>query len=274
MAATLQLNRPRLDGPGVREWIGCLGQHTIFAAAFDTRVKAPAALTGSASKAISRGLASHGMSVVAPPESFLVDKNGRLLPGEVARAAAWGATLAPPSGPNVARRRLKVSYPGPVSLDRSTQTGHGLCKVLHDRSLMALTRFVLPGQACPVTTAPGMAGGHPRRERPSASGRGGSADKRGNRYESGVLAAEPIGVLVRAWLVERRRGHVRLHRDAVDGVARSDPVKVRQKGDPERSPSWPFALLCVARHRPGSALTGGPPRLRHALWRRLSIGPV
>jgi hypothetical protein len=28
------------------------------------------------------------------PESFLVDKNGRLLPGEVARAAAWGATLA------------------------------------------------------------------------------------------------------------------------------------------------------------------------------------
>ena len=83
-----------LDGPGVREWIGCLGQHTIFAAAFDTRVKAPAALTGSASKAISRRLARHGMSVVAPPESFLVDKNSRLLPGEVARAAAWGASLA------------------------------------------------------------------------------------------------------------------------------------------------------------------------------------
>ena len=57
-------------------------------------VKGPAALTGRASKAINRGLASHGMSVVAPPESFLVDKNGSFLPGEVARAAAWGATLA------------------------------------------------------------------------------------------------------------------------------------------------------------------------------------
>jgi hypothetical protein len=82
------------DAAGVREWIGHLGRHTIFAAAFDTRVKGPAALTGRASKAINRGLASRGMSVVAPPQSFLVDKSGSLLPGEVARAAAWGATLA------------------------------------------------------------------------------------------------------------------------------------------------------------------------------------
>ena len=81
------------DAPGVREWIDHLGQHTNFAAAFDTRVKGPAALTGSACKAINRGLARHGMAVVAPPESFLIDKNGSLLPGEVARAAAWGATL-------------------------------------------------------------------------------------------------------------------------------------------------------------------------------------
>ncbi len=82
------------DAAGVREWIGHLGQHATFATAFDTRVKGPAALTGRASKAINRGLASHGMSSVAPPESFLVDKNGSLLPGEVARAAAWGDTLA------------------------------------------------------------------------------------------------------------------------------------------------------------------------------------
>ena len=82
------------DAPGVREWIGHLGQHTVFAAAFDTRVKGPAVITGRASKAINRGLASHGMSIVAPPESFLVDKNGSLLPGEMTRAAAWGATLA------------------------------------------------------------------------------------------------------------------------------------------------------------------------------------
>ena len=82
------------DAPGVREWIGHLGQHTNFAAAFDTRVKGPAALTGSACKAINRGLAGHGMSAVAPPESFIIDKNGSLLPGEVARAAAWGTNLA------------------------------------------------------------------------------------------------------------------------------------------------------------------------------------
>lgn len=82
------------DALGVREWIGHLGQHTNYAAAFDTRVKGPAYLTGSACKAINRGLVSHGMSVVAPAESFLVDKDGRLLPGEVARAAAWGDKLA------------------------------------------------------------------------------------------------------------------------------------------------------------------------------------
>jgi Flavodoxin domain len=83
-----------IDAPGVREWLGSLGQHTLFAAAFDTRVKGPAALSGRASKAISRSLARHGMFVVASPESFLVDKNSRLLPGEVERAAAWGASLA------------------------------------------------------------------------------------------------------------------------------------------------------------------------------------
>ncbi len=36
----------------------------------------------------------------------------------------------------------------------------------------------------------------------------------------------------------------------------------------------PLALLCVARHRPRSALRGGPPRLRQTLWRSLGIGPV
>ncbi len=82
------------DATGVREWIGHLGRHTIFAAAFDTRVNGPAIITGRASKAINRGLARHGMSIVASPESFLVDKNGSLLPGEVTRAVAWGATLA------------------------------------------------------------------------------------------------------------------------------------------------------------------------------------
>ena len=48
----LELEPGADDAPGVREWIDHLGQHTNFAAAFDTRVKGPAALTGSACKAI------------------------------------------------------------------------------------------------------------------------------------------------------------------------------------------------------------------------------
>jgi len=84
---------PGAVGSGVREWLSSLGEHMIYAAAFDTRTEGPASLTGRASRAISRSLAHHGMSIVAPPESFLVDEDSTLLPGEMARAAAWGATL-------------------------------------------------------------------------------------------------------------------------------------------------------------------------------------
>ena len=90
----LELEPGAAAAPGVREWLSSLGQHTTCAAAFDTRINAPAALTGRASKAISRGLTSHGMGMVAPPMSFLVDKNSNLLQGEVERAEAWGATIA------------------------------------------------------------------------------------------------------------------------------------------------------------------------------------
>jgi hypothetical protein len=84
------------SGPGVREWLASLAStHRVHAdaAAFDTRIASPALLTGRASKGISRELKRHGLAVVAPPESFLVDKKDHLLPGEVERARIWGASL-------------------------------------------------------------------------------------------------------------------------------------------------------------------------------------
>ena len=63
-------------------------------AAFDTRIDAPAALTGRASKGIAKRLRRCGFDLVAEPESFLVDKHNHLLEGEAERARAWGAALA------------------------------------------------------------------------------------------------------------------------------------------------------------------------------------
>jgi hypothetical protein len=81
-------------GPGVREWLASLDHVHAQAAAFDTRLRAPAAVTGRASKGIGRELAGRGIEIVAPPESFLVDKTSHLLPSEQDRARAWGAHLA------------------------------------------------------------------------------------------------------------------------------------------------------------------------------------
>lgn len=81
-------------GPGLREWFGSLGHYPVKAAAFDTRVHGPAALTGRASKGVARLLRAHGFAVIAEPESFLVTKQDRLEPQETARAREWGAELA------------------------------------------------------------------------------------------------------------------------------------------------------------------------------------
>jgi hypothetical protein len=43
---------PDALGPGLREWFGSLGRYQVRAAAFDTRVHGPAALTGRASKGV------------------------------------------------------------------------------------------------------------------------------------------------------------------------------------------------------------------------------
>jgi hypothetical protein len=61
------------DGPGMRDWLGDLGQRSGLAAAFDTRL--------------------NGYRLIAAPESFVVGSQNTLLDGEAARARRWGMTL-------------------------------------------------------------------------------------------------------------------------------------------------------------------------------------
>ena len=87
------------EGPGLRDWFGSLGHLSAHAAAFDTRVDGPAAFTGRASKGIARLLGEHGLTLLAPAESFLVTKDNRLRPGEEDRAREWGKSLAAAMAP-------------------------------------------------------------------------------------------------------------------------------------------------------------------------------
>ena len=64
------------------------------AATFDTRLKWPELLSGSAASTLGTWLRDRGAIVVAPPESFFVTMKPDLLDGEERRAAAWGAGLA------------------------------------------------------------------------------------------------------------------------------------------------------------------------------------
>ena len=68
------------------------------AAAFDTRLSGPALLTGHASKPIAKSLRRRGYASAAAPASFLVDKQDRMLAGELDRAVAWGKALATGQG--------------------------------------------------------------------------------------------------------------------------------------------------------------------------------
>jgi len=81
---------------GLREWLDSLGTSRAHAqaAAFDTRLRGPAAFTGSAAKAVGSALRRRGYDLVAEPESFLVTKQDQLVPGEEDRARRWGVTLA------------------------------------------------------------------------------------------------------------------------------------------------------------------------------------
>lgn len=82
-------------GESLRDWLGELptGRRRITAS-FDTRVKRPELITGSAAKGIARRLAAKGYVEITEPESFFVDGDGPLLDGEEARAEAWGDRVA------------------------------------------------------------------------------------------------------------------------------------------------------------------------------------
>lgn len=79
--------------PGVRELLSDLPELECPAAAFDTRFKAPALVTGRSSRSIARRLRHRGATLVTGPRSFLVDRSNHLLPGQAELAAAWGTEL-------------------------------------------------------------------------------------------------------------------------------------------------------------------------------------
>jgi flavodoxin len=78
---------------------GALGG--MAAVAFDTRLRWPRWLSGSAGAGITQRLRRAGARVIAPEESFFIKgtasapgQNPELASGELERAAAWGASLA------------------------------------------------------------------------------------------------------------------------------------------------------------------------------------
>jgi hypothetical protein len=87
---------PDAEGEDLRAWfhgLSLLGG--VVAAAFDTRLGSVApAMSGRASKGIARRLRHHGLTLAAPPESFLIDDDNHLVDGEEDRARRWGAALA------------------------------------------------------------------------------------------------------------------------------------------------------------------------------------
>ena len=90
---------------GIREWLAAAGAAPagVAAAAFDTRIKGPGLLWGSAAKAAAGRLGDQGFRMVAPPESFLLKGptgpvHDVLVAGEIERARRWGAALAAKAG--------------------------------------------------------------------------------------------------------------------------------------------------------------------------------
>jgi len=82
--------------PGMRRFLTELQPvHGIKAAAFDTRVKGPRFLWGSAAREMAIHLERKGFEMVVPPESFLVtlSKEPALYAGEEEHAAGWAAVL-------------------------------------------------------------------------------------------------------------------------------------------------------------------------------------
>lgn len=98
-------------GGGLAEWLDEVeaAAGPVAAVAFDTRIKGPGLLWGSAAKAATKLLQARHFSVIAQPVSFLVGGPtgpmfNRLEPGERERATAWGAGIAEALAAPVAAR--------------------------------------------------------------------------------------------------------------------------------------------------------------------------
>jgi len=70
-----------------------VGLDGIAVAAFDTRLRWPVILSGSAARVAAARLVAAGGRLVLAPESFLVTMKPELVVGEVERAGRWGAAL-------------------------------------------------------------------------------------------------------------------------------------------------------------------------------------
>jgi menaquinone-dependent protoporphyrinogen IX oxidase len=79
--------------PGLREWFDTMGPMPKVAAAFDTRIDLPVAITGHAAKGIAHRLRKHGATLLDEPTSFFVTKDNHLEAGEAANAREWGRRL-------------------------------------------------------------------------------------------------------------------------------------------------------------------------------------
>ena len=66
----------------------------VALAAFDTRLRWPRLLSGSAADEIAKRLRAAGARLVARPESFIVSMKPELEPGEIDRAAVWAIQVA------------------------------------------------------------------------------------------------------------------------------------------------------------------------------------
>ncbi len=97
--AAERVDRPLISSTGMREWIEALEpSRRIVAAAFDTRIKGPKLITGSAADGATKALRTHGFRVVEPASFVLEGARGepfdRVPPEELARARDWGRSLA------------------------------------------------------------------------------------------------------------------------------------------------------------------------------------
>jgi hypothetical protein len=85
------------SGIGVRGWLKELppGEGRC-AATFDTRLRKPVLLVGSAAKGVARRLEHRGFELLVPPESFFVGSGDGtpLEEGELERAGEWARVLA------------------------------------------------------------------------------------------------------------------------------------------------------------------------------------